>query len=66
MPEAAGDFGHAAAIMADGEADDVGLDLLEAAQMAVGAEERDARAPASAASLDALVDVGRDVVRGGR
>ena len=27
--EAPGDFGHAAAIMADGEADDVGLDLLE-------------------------------------
>ena len=34
--EPAGDFGHAAAIMADGEADDVGLDLLERAQIAVG------------------------------
>ena len=43
-PEAARDFGHAAAIMADGEADDVGLDLLERAQMAVAGEQRDARA----------------------
>ena len=41
-PEAARDFGHAAAVMADGEADDVGLDLLERAQMAVAGVERDA------------------------
>src|SRR5919202_2112298 len=40
--EAAGDFGHAPAIMADGEADDVGLDLLEAAHVAVAAVEGDA------------------------
>ena len=37
------DFGHAAAIMADGEADDVRLDLLERAQMAVAGVERHAR-----------------------
>ena len=37
-PEAARDFGHAAAIMADGEADDVGLDLLERPQMAVAGD----------------------------
>ena len=41
--EPARDFGHAAAIMADGEADDVGLDLFERAQMAVVGEERDRR-----------------------
>src|SRR5258705_8357930 len=39
-PEAPGDFCHAAAIMADGEADDIGLDLLERAQMAVAGEHR--------------------------
>ena len=41
-PEAARDFGHAAAIMADGEADDVGLDLFERPQMAVAGVQRDA------------------------
>ena len=61
--EAAGDFGHAPAIMADGEADDVGLDLLEAAQMAVGAVERDARAAGQRGVARRLGDVGRDVVR---
>ena len=33
--EAPRDFGHAAAVMADGEADDVGLDLFQRPQMAV-------------------------------
>ena len=37
-PEAARDFGHASAIMADGEADDVGLDLFQRAQMAVAGD----------------------------
>src|SRR5438270_2590438 len=41
--EAAGDLRHAAAIMADGEADDVGLDFLEAAHVAVARVKRDAR-----------------------
>src|SRR5687767_9995586 len=41
--EAACDFGHAAAVMADGEADDVGLDVVEAAQMTVVEEQRDLR-----------------------
>ena len=36
-PQPPRDLGHAAAIMADGEADDVGLDLLERAQIAVAA-----------------------------
>src|SRR3954451_171003 len=39
--EAAGDFGHPAAIMADGEADDVGLDIFEHPQMAVAGEQSD-------------------------
>src|SRR3954463_2233238 len=43
-PETARDLGHAAAIMADGEADHVGLDLLERAHVAVMVVERDARA----------------------
>ena len=43
-PEPPRDLGHAAAIMADREADDVGLDLLERAQIAVGVEQRDAAA----------------------
>src|SRR5207248_3165796 len=42
-PEAAGDLGHAAAIMADGEANDIGLDLLEQPQMAVAGEQGDLR-----------------------
>ena len=41
--QAARDFGHAAAIMADGEADHIGLDLVERAQVSVGTEQRDAR-----------------------
>ena len=41
-PEAAGDLGHAAAIMADGEADDVGFDIFQRAQVAVAAVEGDA------------------------
>ena len=36
-PEPARDLGHPAAIMADGEADDVGLDRFERAQIAVAA-----------------------------
>jgi hypothetical protein len=42
--------------MADGEADDVGLDLLERAQMAVGIVEGDAGAAESAASLRGAAD----------
>jgi hypothetical protein len=41
--ETAGDFGHAATIMADGEADDIGFDFLETAQVAVLAIESDLR-----------------------
>src|SRR4051812_45834951 len=37
--EAARDFGHTAAIMADGEADDVRLDIFQHAQMAVAGEQ---------------------------
>src|SRR5437764_7217527 len=40
-PQPPCDFGHAPAIMADGEADDVGFDVLERTQMAVAAVERD-------------------------
>src|SRR6185369_4019651 len=36
------DLGHAAAIMADGEADDVGLDILQRSKMPVTAVECDA------------------------
>src|SRR6185369_11932068 len=41
-PQPPRDLGHAAAIMADGEADDVGLDLIQRAQIAVGVEQCDA------------------------
>ena len=41
-PEAARDFGHAAAVVADREADHVGLDIVEAAQVAVVGEEHHA------------------------
>ena len=49
--EAAGDFGHPAAIVPDGEADDIGLDFLERAQVAVvGVEQHaDPARPALAA-----------------
>src|SRR4051795_10274637 len=40
--ETAGDLGHSAAIMADGEPDHVGLYLLEAAHVAVAVVEGDA------------------------
>src|SRR5690606_7321898 len=39
--ETAGDFGHPPAVVADGEADHVGLDVLERAQVAVGGVEID-------------------------
>src|SRR5689334_14148364 len=42
--EAAGDFGHPAAIMADGEADDVGFDRFEGPKVAVGVVEGDSGA----------------------
>ena len=52
------DFGHAAAIMADGKADQVGFDLFHRPDMAVGAEQR------HAADLAGGRD-GRQVVIGG-
>ncbi len=61
--EAAGDFGHSAAIMADGEADDVGFDILEHAQMAVAGEQSDPGGPAIASSLRASLSVGAKSVR---
>jgi hypothetical protein len=43
-PEATGNFGHAAAIMADGKPDDVGFDGIERAHIAVRLEQGHARA----------------------
>ena len=43
-PEAARDLGHAPAVMADGEADDVGFDLFERTQMPVAGVQGNARA----------------------
>jgi hypothetical protein len=40
-PQPPRDLGHAAAIMADRQADDIGLDILQRAQIAVGAEQVD-------------------------
>ena len=41
-PEAARDFAHPAAVMADGEADEIGFDLLERADIAVASVQSDA------------------------
>src|SRR5215210_5828880 len=43
-PQPPRDFGHPPAIVADGEADDVGLDVLQRAQVAVGGVEHHAHA----------------------
>src|SRR4051794_41906758 len=56
--ETAGDFGHAAAIMADGEADDVGLDILEAAHVAVAVVEGDTRRVVQRGGLRGAVEQG--------
>src|SRR3546814_9876133 len=41
-PQPPRDFAHPAAIMADGQADDIGLDFFQRAQIAVGQKQGDA------------------------
>src|SRR5690348_6842362 len=60
-PEAARHFGHAASIMADREADDVGLDVLQRAQMPVGAVERYAGRAGDHLFAALRADAGREV-----
>src|SRR5262249_37606438 len=60
-PEPARDLCHSAAIMADREADDVGLDLLERPQMPVTAVERDAGRAAEHLLAAHLAHGGREV-----
>ena len=43
-PQSPRNLGHPPTIMADGESDDIGLDILERPQIAIGTEQRDAAA----------------------
>ena len=62
-PEPPRDFGHAAAIMADGEADEVGLDLLQLRKWPSGRIKVSCGPPIDASGLSCASSVARSLLR---
>ena len=60
-PEPPRHLGHAAAIMTDGEADDVSLDLFQRPEMAIGRVQRDSRRAIEGFVVLRLGQPGREV-----